>query len=335
MAIVGVYCSFAMHLFAAIFPVRQPIHALCLPGKGRYRLAGGDDLRVQCLHRLHADPRQLAGSVGTLAAGTELAGIAGPAQSGALLPLQVVGINRYDPAPTFAAIHRIARSMVTALLWLLVAALPSAAPDTLVVCPDGFRPALASWENYRREQGHVLAVVEPPATAAELQPRFAEGSCGSLKYVVLIGDVPVVPTNYVDARINVHWGSEPTIATDQLYADVDGDGSPDVAVGRIPADTPQELAAFVRKVLRYEQQANSGQRFWATATRRGGRCRRFRADHRRADRSGRSQRVSASRSQEPRSPAIAGRPRQDLRANRRGSFAWIYLGHGLPTMLVR
>ena len=33
---------------------------------------------------------------------------------------------------------------------------------------------------------------------------------------------------------------------------------PDVAVGRIPADSPDELAAVVRKVLRYEQQADQG-----------------------------------------------------------------------------
>ena len=70
-----------------------------------------------------------------------------------------------------------------------------------------------------------------------------------------------VPTNYLKATINTRWGSEPHIASDAPYADVDGDQIPDLAVGRIPADSADELAAVVRKILRYEQQADSGRRF--------------------------------------------------------------------------
>lgn len=177
--------------------------------------------------------------------------------------------------------------MLLPLLWMVVAMVPPAAPDTLVVCPAEFRVALAPWKSYRSEQGHVIAVIDPPASANELRDRIVRAArSGRLKYVVLVGDapdmnweqgagteetratqgrslpdarsLPTVPTNYVEARVNIHWGSEPTIATDQPYADVDGDGLPDLAVGRIPVDTPDELAANVRKLLRYEQQAEHG-----------------------------------------------------------------------------
>jgi hypothetical protein len=152
-----------------------------------------------------------------------------------------------------------------------------------------------------------------------------------LKYVVLIGDVRDVPTAYVDAKVNIRWGSEPTIATDEVYADVDGDQLPDVAVGRIPVDTPTELSAVVRKIIRYEQQADGG------------------AWRRRVDvvagvggfgpvtdmlieAAGRSvfQQVVPAGYEVTRAsanPADVGKQMQD------GCLAWIYLGHGLPAEL--
>ena len=41
--------------------------------------------------------------------------------------------------------------------------------------------------------------------------------------------------------------------SDAALADTDGDGAPDVAVGRLPARTPEELDALISKIIRYEQ----------------------------------------------------------------------------------
>ena len=166
------------------------------------------------------------------------------------------------------------RCVLFALLVASLAANPAvaaAAPDVLVVCPAEFRAVLAPWAAYRRSQGHELLVIQPPATAAEVQTAVRRAAAsGRLKYLVLVGDVPsagekptprrptTVPTQYVQAKVNTRWGSEPWIATDQVYADTNGDQVPDLAVGRIPADSADELAAVVRKVLRYEQQAEHG-----------------------------------------------------------------------------
>lgn len=164
--------------------------------------------------------------------------------------------------------------MTALLAWLALAATQPAAPDTLVVCPVEFRDALAPWEAFRRAEGHEIALIAPPRTAAELRStirRVAE--VGSLKYVLLVGDVPAaresaelrrlkVPTNYLPATVNTRWGSEPHIASDTPYADLDGDQVPDLAVGRIPADSADELAATVRKILRYEQQVDDADVAW-------------------------------------------------------------------------
>ena len=156
-------------------------------------------------------------------------------------------------------------SAISAVVFALLAtSFAAAAPDTLVVCPNAFRAALAPWEEFRRGQGHELEIIDVPRDAAELKAairRVAAG--GRMEYLVLVGDVPIdatppesraltIPTSYLTAKVNTRWGSEPTIATDAPFADVDGNGTPDLAVGRIPVDSAAQLAAVVRKIIRYE-----------------------------------------------------------------------------------
>ena len=67
-----------------------------------------------------------------------------------------------------------------------------------------------------------------------------------------------VPTWEVPAKVVARFGSEPTIASDNGYADLDGDALPDLAVGRLTADTPAELAGMVGKILAYERSVDFG-----------------------------------------------------------------------------
>jgi hypothetical protein len=160
--------------------------------------------------------------------------------------------------------------MYVALLTLMLAALPPA-PDTLVICPDEFRSALDAWVAYRQDQGHQILVVPPSQRPAELTATIARvAKLGKLKCLVLVGDVAAagdsngpgakhnVPTNHVAAKINRRWGSGATIATDIPYADTDGDGLSDLMIGRIPADSPDELRRTVRKVIQYERESAAG-----------------------------------------------------------------------------
>ena len=83
----------------------------------------------------------------------------------------------------------------------------------------------------------------------------------SPQYVVLVGDGTfdykenlefflidvknLMPVVMVDTPFGIY-------ASDKLYGDVDGDGLLDVALGRIPAKTNAEVAAFVDKIAAYE-----------------------------------------------------------------------------------
>lgn len=173
--------------------------------------------------------------------------------------------------------------MLTAVL--LVGASPPA--DTVVVCPTAWRGALEEWLEYRRGQGHVVELLEAGADAADIRRAIGEAARGGrLRYVVLVGDVtcagegksapdnnspgalnspddgagrrPGVPTYLVEAKVNVHWGSEPLLATDHPYGDLDDDGQPELAVGRLPADSAAELAELVRRTLDYERSRDFG-----------------------------------------------------------------------------
>jgi hypothetical protein len=246
-------------------------------------------------------------------------------------------------------------ALYVALVSLLLA-LPPAAPDTLVACPAEFRPALIEWVDHRRRQGHEIVVIDPEKTADRMRAAIRDvAKSGGLKCVVLVGDAPSVtesadsirrtqvPTNYIKAKVNVRWGSEATIASDIPYADIDDDGVPDLAVGRIPCDTREELAAVVRKIIQYEEVATSGaecSRQLDVVAGAGG----FGAvSDMLIEAAGRSviqQLVPADYSIRHTSVKPENAKKSDMRAAVRqqlsdGGLAWVYLGHGLPLQLDR
>ena len=252
------------------------------------------------------------------------------------------------------------RAVVNALIWLLVPlvfGIESPATDTLVVCPGEFRPALVEWEKFRRGQGHQLEVVDVPASAEALKATIRKAnSAGSLQYVVIIGDAPSagdsrevatrsrVPTNYVPAKINVRWGPEKEIASDTPYGDVDGDGTPDVAVGRVPARSPAQLAAVCRKIIRYEQATDHGpwEKCLNIVSGSGGFGAVADSMIQAAGKQVIQQTVPrdyevhhifnvATSAEQSNQVDFVTRARRELAG---GSLAWVYVGHGLPTQLV-
>ena len=155
---------------------------------------------------------------------------------------------------------------MAATLWMLLLCAPQqAAADTIVVCPQEFRPALTPWLEHRQAQGHRLAVISNRYSAVELRDEIRRiAASGQVKNLLLVGDADPammtnsavrkrsVPTHHAEARVNVQFGSEKEIATDNWYADLDDDHMPDLAVGRLTADTPAELALIVQKIVDYE-----------------------------------------------------------------------------------
>ena len=161
-------------------------------------------------------------------------------------------------------------SSVAALLWMAgqVLLVPV---DTVVVCPSEFLQTLEPWLEYRQDEGHQLSIVTDCARPEEIRAAIRQAATGgNLRFIVLIGDVAPtgttnrqtlsrsLPTYLAAAEVNVRWGSEKDIATDNWYADLDGDRIPDVAVGRLCVDTPAELKSVINKILDYERSHDVG-----------------------------------------------------------------------------
>jgi hypothetical protein len=143
--------------------------------------------------------------------------------------------------------------------------------DTAVVCPADFREALSPWIAHRVAQGYRPVFLSSERSAAEIRDDIRRlARSGHLRYVVLVGDTMpdayaerdqrrhFAPTHYQPAKVNIRWGSEPEIATDNPYGDMDGDGVPELAVGRLSVRNADELGILVKKILDYENSADHG-----------------------------------------------------------------------------
>jgi len=131
--------------------------------------------------------------------------------------------------------------------------------------------ALAPWIEHRQAQGHQIAMLSNLGSPGEIREQVYElASGGKLKYLVIVGDADprmyrdrqvrgrCVPVHYSRAIVNVKFGSSPEIATDNWYADLDDDRVPDLAVGRLACDSPEEVQLVVSKILAYERSRDFG-----------------------------------------------------------------------------
>lgn len=169
-------------------------------------------------------------------------------------------------------------------IWTVLAADPgsvqpaaAAAPvkeipvNTVVVCPREFTAALDPLLAHRYKQGHRMVYLPSSIGREEIRNGIRKAAAqGTLKHILIVGDArapgpggsvalaKTVPTFLAPAKVNVQFGSEPEIASDNFYADLDDDGIPDVAIGRMTADSPAELTVMVKKILAYESQIDQG-----------------------------------------------------------------------------
>lgn len=75
-------------------------------------------------------------------------------------------------------------------------------------------------------------------------------------YLLIVGDDQTIPAKRGSQYRWLSAQSE-SFAADPLFSDLAGDGVPDFPVGRIPASSPQQLEAVVRKIIAYENRAPS------------------------------------------------------------------------------
>ncbi|HEX9186594.1 MAG TPA: C25 family cysteine peptidase [Vicinamibacteria bacterium] len=114
---------------------------------------------------------------------------------------------------------------------------------------EGLQPVVVDVE--RAYDAFSGGVPEPNAVAALVRGFAARGG----RYVLLIGDDTFDPRDLAGTgavsfvpsamRFDEVWGRVPS---ENAYADVDGDGRPEVAIGRLPCRTPEEAALLAAKI---------------------------------------------------------------------------------------
>lgn len=140
--------------------------------------------------------------------------------------------------------------------------------DYLIVTHADFLDAAERLRTLKEGEGLRVAVVDvdraydrfsagvfEASAIRELVRRAAAGK--KLAYVVLVGDDTFDPRGFLDAGFRSFvpslygWdGVFGRVPSETLFADVDGDGRPDVAIGRLPVQTAAEAEVVVDKISR-------------------------------------------------------------------------------------
>ena len=172
------------------------------------------------------------------------------------------------------------------------AQLPPPGPniDCVLVCAPGLLEATKPWIEHRARQGHQMFLIDGSESRTKIRSTIQQlAQQHDLRFVVIMGDAPsstplatTVETETVASQVIAKWGAEKAFASDSGYADLDGDGAPDLALGRICADSQEELAQILRKTIEYEQSQDFG--LWRRRCELRGRCGGIWAPGRQADR---------------------------------------------------
>ncbi len=138
------------------------------------------------------------------------------------------------------------------------------AQDALVIAPEDLQGALASsgWQSHRASRGTSVVVQTPGAGEAAIAAavkKVHQASGGKLRFVLLLGDVDKVPCAKRPVVATKRWERAPDIATDAPFADLDGDGVPDLAIGRYPAIDAADAKAYLARVVAYETSRDFGE----------------------------------------------------------------------------
>ncbi len=200
-------------------------------------------------------------------------------------PQEIIGLNAFETEGTFSlnipagrprvfhvfeagTVHS-AASIVPYETELLGS--PTQGAELIVITHKNFDAAAATWANYRSGQNVATKVVD----VSEIYDEFNYGvlSADSIKsflsyaktnwqtppaYVLLIGDATYDPRrylgfpeyNFVPAKtINTIFSET---ASDEFLVDFNNDGLAELAIGRIPGRTSEQIAIAMAKVVNWE-----------------------------------------------------------------------------------
>ena len=144
--------------------------------------------------------------------------------------------------------------------------------DLVVISYKDFLEALEPLKQQREAQGLSVALLDvedlydefnfgnkSPQAIRDFLVRTMAQWHKAPSFVLLVGDSSFDPRNYFGegdydfVPTKILETSNMETASDDWFADLDDDGLPNMAVGRIPVRTPEDIAAVVTKILGYEK----------------------------------------------------------------------------------
>ncbi len=188
-------------------------------------------------------------------------------QAGAPLPLQIAAISTPLSALTIVQ-YQPDISLIT----------PTAGADLLIIAPKEFHAALQPLITRRQTQGLRVALIaeqdiyplfnggiyHPEAIRAFVAHAYATWPGPAPKYLLLAGGghfnfkgyAPETfgePTRiWIPPYLEFADPDQGEVPVDTRYGDVDGNGLPELMVGRIPANSEAELVTYLDKLLAYD-----------------------------------------------------------------------------------
>jgi hypothetical protein len=157
--------------------------------------------------------------------------------------------------------------------------------SVIVVRPPGWQSALKRWAEYRSGEYRIVEVDSQPTSLLQQQAiREAARSCQPPATAILLcGDVVrevdadnpaarnaasnskskrrlevLTPGVVLDTTVRLGPLTTPSLCTDAPFGDLDDDGCPDLAVGRLPAKNPMELGRMLQRSILYESSVSPG-----------------------------------------------------------------------------
>ncbi|MBU6236334.1 MAG: hypothetical protein KGQ51_00815 [Planctomycetes bacterium] len=154
--------------------------------------------------------------------------------------------------------------------------------SVIVVRPSRWQSALERWTEYRSREYRIIEIDSQSTAEQQVQAirKAAKGCNPPAVAILLCGDVTrevdasepgrnnaafprkatrrlevLTPCIVLDTTVRLGPTTTPSLCTDAGFGDLDGDGCPDLAVGRLPAKTPAELERMLERSILYESVA--------------------------------------------------------------------------------
>jgi hypothetical protein len=150
--------------------------------------------------------------------------------------------------------------------------------DLVIISHRDFLESLKPLKNLRENQGYSVALVDvedvydefsfgskTPRAIKDFLQRAKSNWQKPPRFVLLVGDASYDPRNFLGYG---ELDFVPTklldtayleTASDDWLVDFDEDGLPDMALGRLPVQTPAEVSAVVAKIIAYEKSSGTNE----------------------------------------------------------------------------